>query len=130
VSKINVGDIVYVKPKGKGLEFHHHARVVQYRPGDVMLGVKGLRYYGFDTNTTWVSVSEVEVMTDERKSSPHYEAWRLAHKAEEEAAELARAAITRVWNHTPEADQLTLTRADYLRAASNALLQAAQPDNQ
>lgn len=125
MSKINVGDMVYVRPRGKDIDQHYHAKVVALI-GPQKFGVLGLRYYGFDRHVTYVFDSEIELMEQDRQPSPSYEAWRLAHRVEEEAAELARAAVVRVWNSTPEADQLTLTRADYLRAASNALLQAIE----
>lgn len=129
MSKINIGDMVYVRKHGSDIKQHFHAKVVQII-GPQKFGVKGLRYYGFDEHVTYVFDNEIELMEEDRQPSPAYEAWRLASRSEQEVAELAEKAVIRVWNNTPEADRLNLTRSDYLRAASNALLQAAQPSDQ
>lgn len=124
MTKINIGDMVYVCKHESTIEQHFHAKVVSII-GPQKFGVKGMRYYGFDNHVTYVFDNEVELMEEDRQPSPSYEAHRLEWKTRDEASELAADAVTRTWNATSETNRLTLTREDYLRAASNALLQAA-----
>jgi hypothetical protein len=117
-----VGDIVHVRSKDEPWN-HFHGKVSQL-VGLHKVGVKRLSYNGFEHFTTWVWDTDITLMTDKPMRDLDYEARTAMYKVKQEAGEIASEAVRRSFDSTPEADRLSLTRTDYLRAASNALLQA------
>lgn len=126
--KIRVGDIVHVRDKNEPWN-HYHAKVSDL-VGPHKIGVKRLGYSGFEHFTSWVWDEDVTVMTDKPMRDPHYEARIKLYKIIEEVSTAAGDAVRQAFDTADPDTQLTLTRADLVQAAVNALTQALDDQTQ